>query len=95
MKTKVIEIHELGVDELTEIIAEKLLLKLKHYKDDLDKKEVVFLTRTETCKMLKISLPTLWHWSKNGILISYRLGNRLFYKKQEIIDCMQRTSRVD
>jgi len=42
------------------------------------------LTREETAKYLKISLSTLWHWSKKGILPSYGIGNRVYYKISEI-----------
>ena len=44
------------------------------------------LTRNETAKLLKISLSTLWHWSKDGRLKAYGLGNRVYYKKSEILE---------
>jgi excisionase family DNA binding protein len=43
-----------------------------------------YLTRQEVSKLLHISLPTLNEWSKQGILQSYRIGNRVLYKKFEI-----------
>ncbi|RRQ49812.1 DNA-binding protein [Maribacter algicola] len=48
------------------------------------KKPVELLTREETAELLKISLTTLWHWSKKGILPSYGIGNRVYYKRSEI-----------
>lgn len=47
---------------------------------DLDR----LYTRQETAKYLRISLPTLNEWSKTGVLKSYRLGNRVYYKQSEI-----------
>jgi len=95
MKTKVIEIQEITFDELTEIVSEKLFHKFKVYKEGLDKKEEVLLRRVEVSRLLKVSLVTIWNWSKIGILKSYRLGNRIYYKKQEVIDSLQKTSFVD
>ncbi|MBU2974990.1 helix-turn-helix domain-containing protein [Zobellia sp. B3R18] len=42
------------------------------------------LTVEETLKFLKCSKQALWNWRKNGILPSYRLGNRVYYKKSDI-----------
>ena len=48
------------------------------------KEPVELLTREETAQYLKISLSTLWHWSKKGILPSYGIGNRVYYKRSEV-----------
>ena len=42
------------------------------------------LTVEETLKFLKCSNQALWNWRKNGVLPSYRLGNRVYYKKSQI-----------
>lgn len=95
MKTKVIEIQEVNVDELADLISEKLLLKLEAFKKELDKKEEVLLRREEVQKILKVSLVTIWHWTKLDILKSYRLGNRIYYKKQEVLDSLQKANCFD
>ncbi|MDB4271074.1 helix-turn-helix domain-containing protein, partial [bacterium] len=45
---------------------------------------IELLTREETAKYLKISLSTLWHWSKKGKLTAYGIGNRVYYKRSEV-----------
>lgn len=95
MKTKVIEIQEVNVEELAELISEKLLHKLEVFKKELDKNEEVLLRREEVQKILKVSLVTIWNWTKIGLLKSYRLGNRIYYKKHEVLDSLQRTSMDD
>lgn len=47
------------------------------------------LTRQEVAKWLDISLPTLHAWTKNGILQAYRIGNKVRYKKSEVLDALQ------
>ena len=43
-----------------------------------------FLTRQETAERLKISLPTLFAWSKSGVIQGYRIQGRVLYKSNEI-----------
>lgn len=46
------------------------------------------LTADQVCLMLSISKPTLIKYTKNGTLKSYKLGVRVFYKQQEVIDSL-------
>lgn len=66
---------------------ETMLEKLKkaNIQDDND-----LLTRAETCELLKINLTTLWKHTKSGKLIQYGIGNRVFYKKSEILKGVKR-----
>lgn len=41
-------------------------------------------SRKETAKFLRISLPTLHDWTKEGLIRAYRIGNRVLYKKVDI-----------
>jgi excisionase family DNA binding protein len=43
-----------------------------------------YLTRKEASVLLKISLPTLNEWTKEGLLISYQIDNRILYKANEV-----------
>lgn len=43
-----------------------------------------YITRKEVASLLKISYPTLHDWTKQGWLQSYKIGNRVLYKKKEI-----------
>ena len=48
--------------------------------------ENVLLTREEVCKLLTINKTSLWKHTKSGRLKSYGIGNRVFYKKNEVLD---------
>lgn len=48
-----------------------------------------FLTRHETAKRLKISLPTLFTWTKSGTLKGYRIQGRVLYKSNEVESSLQ------
>lgn len=45
---------------------------------------VEYLTRHQTAALLDVSLVTIHDWTNKGILTSYRLGNRTYYKRSEI-----------
>lgn len=53
-------------------------------KDFLPKEPTEYLTRSEVCKLLQIDLSTLHRWRKDGTLTAYGLGNRVYFKRSEI-----------
>ncbi len=52
-----------------------------------DNKEL--LTREEACKLLSINKTSLWKHTKSGRLKSYGIGNRVFYKKNELLESIK------
>ena len=48
------------------------------------RKTETYLTRNEVTELLKISLPTLWRWTKQNKLQSYFIGSRVLYKLDEV-----------
>jgi len=49
------------------------------------KNNIVLLTREETRAFLKTTFPTLRKWTAEGLLKSYQLGGRVYYKQHEIL----------
>jgi excisionase family DNA binding protein len=43
-----------------------------------------YMTRNEVAEMLKCDLSTLWHWQKKGKIKPYGIGNRIYFKRDEI-----------
>ncbi|SIQ99788.1 DNA binding domain-containing protein, excisionase family [Chryseobacterium sp. RU37D] len=64
-----------------EIIPE---LKAELSKEFQPKEPTEYLTRQEVCEMLHIDLSSLHRWRKEGKLIAYGLGNRVYFKRNEI-----------
>lgn len=50
------------------------------------------ITRDETAKLLGVSLVTLHSWIKSGILVAYRIGNKVRFKESEVYDSLQKIS---
>ena len=48
-----------------------------------------YLTTAEVMKLLNVSEPTLWRWSKNGYLPKVKLGRKCFYRENDIIKLVE------
>ena len=84
-----VTISEVSLEELIFKIKELITVKVDN--EQLFPKED-FLSREETAKLVKISLPTLNQWTKEGILLSYRIGKRILYRKSEVEEAVQLVS---
>lgn len=84
-------LNGLNVEQLLERIGKLLDSKLSKAADP-PKIQSTFLSRTEVSKLLKISLPTLHEWTKLKWLQSYKIGNRVLYKLEEIEDALKNKS---
>jgi DNA invertase Pin-like site-specific DNA recombinase len=60
----------------------RLLEELK--KSFEPKKPQELLTRSETAKLLKINLSSVHNWTKKGLLKSYGISGKVYYKRSEI-----------
>lgn len=91
MITKTIQIQEVTIEELAEKVADKLLLKMETYLKQISStKDEGLLTRQETADYFKVSLVTIHQWVKYGILNPVRFGNRVYFKKQAILDLIEK-----
>ena len=94
MNSKEIRIYNLSPDEFKESIrsvVKELMLQPKKNLEKLPKTDEL-LTVQETLELLKCSKQALWNWRKNGILPSYRLGNRVYYRRSDIFNKLVKQS---
>lgn len=92
VKKTIVEIENISVDELVSTITKKVLDSLESSLKLLqqEKNQELLLTRLETANYLQINLTTLYIWTKKGKLKAYGLGNRVYYKKNEIDEALIR-----
>ena len=48
-----------------------------------------FIKREEACELLSINLSSLWKHTKSGKLKSYGIGNRVLYKRSEVLEAVK------
>ncbi len=87
-------LNGINLSDLKKLVREVLDEKLHEIKKPVDPDDLEYLSRKDVAKLLKISLTTLNDWSKQGIVQSYRIGNRVLYKKKEIEDSVSKVQSI-
>ncbi len=49
---------------------------------------VELMSIDETCKFLQVSKVTIHKWKKKKLIVSHRIGRRIYFKKQELLEAM-------
>lgn len=84
-KNSVTQLHQISPDQLSELILEGVKRQFNEFKKELTPKTPEsYLSRSQTAKMLSISLTCLHDWSRKGVLKPMKLGNRTYFKLSEI-----------
>ncbi len=52
------------------------------------KENYTLLTREETAMRLSISIRSIYNWSKSGLLEPYAIGNRIYYRSDEVEEAL-------
>ena len=81
--------------ELTEIIRSTI----EEYQKSRPEKPLTkfpeeFLNRFQVAKLLKVSLATLNDWTKKGYIPAYRIGNRVLFKKEDVLSSLQQVKSL-
>lgn len=82
-------LENLNKQTLKELIKDGVKSQLEDFKKTLNTHNPdELLTREETCKFLQIDSSTLWHWTNKSKVKAYGIGNRRYYKKTELLNCL-------
>lgn len=80
-----VQFIQITPDQLKEQFSEVVQSQINELKKHFEPKTPTeYLTRREVAKMLGINLTTLNNWTKKGILKSYGVGGRVYYKRNEV-----------
>ncbi len=80
-----------SLQELTTVISETVKIEFERQNSlSTPQPDNAYLTRKETARILGVSLPTLNDWSKKGLLPSYRISSRIRYKKEEVLNSLNK-----
>lgn len=85
MERKIVQVSQLSVEDFLEMVAQRVnqvILSNRQAQNIIPEPE--FYTREETAKLLQVSVTTLYHWNKSGILNHTKIGNRVYYARSEV-----------
>ncbi len=85
-------IQNVTSDEFFERVKEAVRDELKNLINKSEAEEQKLLTRNETSKHLRVSLPTLNTYTKNGLIKSVRFGYRVLYRLEDVLVAVQEIS---
>jgi len=80
-------LNSVDLQDLKNLFEEVLEEKLKKV-NPKGRKVSDLRTRNEAAKFFRISLPTLNEWTKDGVVIAHRIGNRVLYKQNELEEAL-------
>lgn len=90
-----LQIEQITYSDFEKMLSEIVRKEFKHLAATPEPKDKgTFASRKEVAKELKISLPTLIEYTKNGTLTGYRIGGRILYKWTEIFDSVERIQTI-
>ena len=70
---------------LVDLIDESVKKQLDELKKNFQPKTPnKYLTRQDVADMLQIDLSSVWNWTKKGVLTSYQISGRVYYKLDEV-----------
>jgi hypothetical protein len=82
---EVIKFIQIEPNELKSLLKESVKQEFNQLKEEiLCKTPTQYLTRKEVAKMLHIDLKTLYNWTNKGVLTSYGIRGRVYYKRDEV-----------
>ena len=72
--------------ELEDAIAKRFQTEIENLKKHFQPKEPdEFMTRHEVADFLKCDISTIHNWTIKGKLLPYGIGNRVYYKRSEVL----------
>ena len=79
----------MSIADLKVLMREAVKVELEIFKASISKKrESKYLTRKQTAILLSIDLSTLYRWTEDEKLKSYKIVGRVYYKRSEVEKCL-------
>ena len=78
-------LNGITIEQLAEVLKPLLLAKTQ----EQNLSENPLLTRDEVCELLSFNKTSLWKHTKSGRLKSYGIGNRVYYKREEVLEAIK------
>lgn len=86
----------LSISELKELVKECVTEVAILQPHDLgSKSDEDLMTQRETAKFLRVSIPTIINWKKEGKIPYYQNGRTVFFKKSELLKALHKNHFIN
>ena len=85
--TEILQVTNINAQDLInrfDEILEQQIKKLQKENPQPKENKNEYLKRAKVAEIFGVSTVTIWEWSKKGILKSYKIANRVYFKRNEI-----------
>ncbi|OYU84471.1 MAG: DNA-binding protein [Flavobacterium sp. BFFFF2] len=69
--------------------------QIRELKQQQNPQKDVLISRLDVSKLLGVSLVTVHNWTKSGVLKSYRVGNKVRFKENEVLASLKAINSKD
>lgn len=83
-------LQNLSTEQLTDLIGNVFETKFKDFQkiQSTQTENNDLMTRSEVLGLLQINASTLWHYQNKGRITVYKIANKCFYKRNEIMQSL-------
>lgn len=87
--------HSLEPDELKQLINDAVVNALAENTNPQPQAERddPLIKLSEACRLLGVSSVTIHTWKKTGLIPFYRISNKIYFKKNELINSLKKIKR--
>ena len=88
-----IQLLQVTPTELVNLFTEGIKESLKTFQQPQETHKEI-LTRKEVAELFDVSLVCVHDWINKGLLHPYKLGNRTFFKRSEVLETLYSSNKV-
>ena len=92
-----IQFIQVSPEDLADLIQQGLKIEVENLIKTISEQKQEgkeFLSRKECSQFFGVSLVTIHNWVKDGIISSYKLGNRTYFKRSELVEQLLNSKTV-
>jgi excisionase family DNA binding protein len=88
-------ITDIPLNQFREILADVVRIELEKVSSTHEKQvpQEELIKIEDVCRLFKVSKVTIHSWKKSGRLPFYRISNKIYFKKNEVIEAMNKIER--
>ncbi len=84
--------HSLTPDEFKDLISNAVLEVVEKINPPKQQIEDQLLRLNDLAILLKVSKVTIHNWKKSGLIPFHRISNKIYFKKNEVIESLQKAN---
>lgn len=88
MSKQILHVESTNSDDLINKIINGVITALKGFEGQTQNNSEIILSREEAAKLLSISLVTLWDLTRKDKIPAFRIGNKVRYKKSDVLNAL-------